>query len=29
MTVYDIRPGVGDDGKELEIKPEMTNGLLS
>ena len=29
MTVYDIRPGLGDDGKELDIKPEMTNGLLS
>jgi len=29
MTVYDIRPGLGDDGKELEIKPEMTDGLLS
>ena len=29
LTVYDIRPALDDDGKELEIKPEMTNGLLS
>lgn len=28
LTVYNIRPGLGDDGKELEIKPRMTNGLL-
>ena len=29
LTVYDIQPGLGDDGEELEIKPEMTDGLVS
>jgi len=29
LAVYDIRPGFSNDGKELEIKPRMTNGLLS
>ncbi|KAF9447113.1 cytochrome P450 [Macrolepiota fuliginosa MF-IS2] len=29
LAVYDIRPGLDKDGKEVEIKPEMTNGLLS
>ena len=29
MAVCDIRPSLGDDGKELDIKPEMTNGLIS
>jgi len=29
LTVYDIRPGLGDDGEELEIKPEMMDGLVS
>ena len=28
LTVYDIQPGLGD-GEELEIKPEMTDGLIS
>ncbi|KAL9712265.1 hypothetical protein Ac2012v2_005343 [Leucoagaricus gongylophorus] len=29
LIVYDIRPALGDDGKELGILPEMTNGMLS
>jgi len=29
LTVYDIRPGLDDDGRELDIMPEMTSGLLS
>ncbi|KAF9447118.1 cytochrome P450, partial [Macrolepiota fuliginosa MF-IS2] len=29
LAVYDIRPGLDKDGKEIEIKPEMTNGSLS
>ena len=29
LTVYNIQPGLGDDGSELEIKAEMTNGMLS
>lgn len=29
LAVYNVQPGLGDDGKELEIKPEMTNGMLS
>ncbi|KAF5354016.1 hypothetical protein D9756_007051 [Leucocoprinus leucothites] len=29
LSVYDIRPGLDKDGKEIPIKPEMTNGLLS
>jgi len=29
LAVYNVQPGLGDDGKELEIKPEMTSGLLS
>jgi len=29
LTVYDIRPGLDDDGRELDITPEMTSGLLS
>jgi len=29
LIVYDIRPALGDDGKEIEIKPEMTDGLIS
>jgi len=29
LIVYDIRPALGDDGKELGILPEMTNGVLS
>jgi len=29
LIVYDIWPALGDDGKEIEIKPEMTDGLIS
>ncbi|KAF5354017.1 hypothetical protein D9756_007058 [Leucocoprinus leucothites] len=29
LAVYDIRPGLDKDGKEIPIKPEMTNGILS
>lgn len=29
LAVYDLRPGLGKDGKEVKIKPEMTNGLFS
>ncbi|KAF9440499.1 cytochrome P450 [Macrolepiota fuliginosa MF-IS2] len=29
LAVYDIRPGLDKDGKEVEIKPEVTSGLLS
>jgi len=28
LTVYDIRSGLDDDGRELGITPEMTSGLL-
>jgi len=29
LAVYDIRPGLDKDGKEVKIIPEMTSGLLS
>lgn len=29
LAVYDIKPALDKDGKEIEIKPEMTDGLLS
>ncbi len=29
LAVYDIRPGLDEDGNEVEIKPEMTSGMLS
>jgi cytochrome P450 len=29
LAVYDIRPTVDKDGKEIEIKPETTHGMLS
>ncbi|KXN86456.1 hypothetical protein AN958_10071 [Leucoagaricus sp. SymC.cos] len=29
LAVYDIRPGLDKNGKEVEIRPEMSNGLLS
>ncbi|KAF5353955.1 hypothetical protein D9756_007034 [Leucocoprinus leucothites] len=29
LSVYDIRPSLDKDGKEIPIKPEMTNGMLS
>ncbi|KAF9442390.1 cytochrome P450 [Macrolepiota fuliginosa MF-IS2] len=29
LAVYDIRPGLDNNGKEIEIKPEMTGGSLS
>jgi len=29
LAVYDIRPGLDKDGKEVKIKPEMTSGFFS
>ncbi|EKM77271.1 hypothetical protein AGABI1DRAFT_77713 [Agaricus bisporus var. burnettii JB137-S8] len=29
LTVFDIKPSLDGNGKEIEIKPEMTDGLLS
>jgi len=29
LIVYNTRPALGNDGKELGILPEMTNGMLS
>jgi hypothetical protein len=29
LAVYDIRPGLDKNGKEVEIRPEMTSGMLT
>ncbi|KAF7761212.1 hypothetical protein Agabi119p4_10621 [Agaricus bisporus var. burnettii] len=29
LTVFDIKPNLDENGKEIEIKPDMTDGLLS
>jgi hypothetical protein len=29
LSAFDILPGLDRDGKEIQIKPQMTNGLLS
>jgi cytochrome P450 len=29
LTVFDIKPSLDDNGKEIEIVPNMTDGLLS
>ncbi|KXN85119.1 O-methylsterigmatocystin oxidoreductase [Leucoagaricus sp. SymC.cos] len=29
LSVYDIRPGLDDDGREIQIKPEITSGAIS
>ncbi len=29
LAVYDIKPPLDKDGKEVEMKPEMTSGMLS
>jgi hypothetical protein len=29
LTVFDIKPGLDENGKEVEIKPDMTPGFLS
>jgi cytochrome P450 len=29
LAVFDIKPSLDENGKEIEIKPDMTDGLLS